>query len=122
MPISSNAWPAGAPEVTSFLPSRLATRVAGAPVASPGTVMPAARVTSMLADAALPANIVAAAVAASAVPMAAAARRLVLLVMVIILPWGVSLIWNPVVQRVSTEDRGDGRGRDAQQARGETSS
>src|SRR6478672_7825943 len=81
MPISSNACPTGAPEVTSLRPSRLATRVAGAAVALPGTVMPASRVTSLFADAALMPSVPNATPAAMAVPMLWATRPLVLLIM-----------------------------------------
>src|SRR5215210_7221081 len=39
MPISSRACPSIAPAVASLRPSRLATRTAGAPAESPGTVL-----------------------------------------------------------------------------------
>src|SRR4029453_9847313 len=64
MPISSRACPWVAPEVTSLRPSRLATRTAGAPVESPGTVIPAGGGTRLGAGAALVASIVDAAAAA----------------------------------------------------------
>ena len=81
MPISSRPCPCGAPAVTSLRPSRLATRVAGAPAALPGTVIPAGGITSLFADAALMASVPNAAAAANAAPMPQAKRRLVMLVM-----------------------------------------
>ena len=81
MPISSRACPAGAPPVTSLRPSRLAIRTAGAPVGSPGTVMPAGGVPS-LADAVLTASVADMATAASTAPTPWNRRRFVLVVMV----------------------------------------
>src|SRR6516162_11068887 len=86
MPISSSACPAGAPAVTSLRPSRLATRVAGAPAAPPGTVIPASGARSVLADAALMPSVPNAAAAARPAPIPPARRRLVLLIMLIVLP------------------------------------
>src|SRR5438034_8812553 len=86
MPISSGACPAGAPAVTSLRPSRLATRVAGAAVASPGTVIPAGGVRSLLADDALMPSVPIAAAAAMPAPIPQARRRFVLLIMLIVLP------------------------------------
>src|SRR6266568_5706932 len=83
MPISSRACPCGAPAVTSLRPSRLATRTAGAPAESAGTVIPGG-VTSLAADAALMASVPNATAAANAAPMPQARRRLVLLVMVVL--------------------------------------
>src|SRR6516162_5836304 len=84
--MSSRACPAGAPPVTSLRPSRLAISTAGAPVASPGTVIRVGGVTSLLADAALAASVADAAAAARTAPMPRARRRFVLLVMMIVLP------------------------------------
>src|SRR6516162_7896792 len=56
--MSSSACPAGAPAVTSLRPSRLATRVAGAAVGSPGTVIPASGAGPLLADRARAAEVV----------------------------------------------------------------
>src|SRR6478672_12666914 len=81
MPISASACPAAAPPVTSLRPSRLATRTTGAPVRSPGTVMPAGGVPS-LADAVLTVSVADTATAARTAPMPRNRRRLVLLVMV----------------------------------------
>src|SRR6266540_4154431 len=86
MPMSSSACPSGSPPVTSFRPSRLATREAGAAVGSPGTVIPASGVTWVLAPAAPTARVAEAAVATRAAPMPRARRRFVLLDMVIVLP------------------------------------
>ena len=84
MPISSSACPCGAPGVTSLRPSRLATRVAGAAVESPGTVIPACAVTSLFADAALMASVPNATPAARAAPMPNARRRFVVLLMMVL--------------------------------------
>src|SRR6266516_801799 len=84
--MSSRACPCVAPALTSLRPSRLATSTAGAPVALPGTVIPAGGVTSLLADAALIPNVAEAAAAARTAPMPRARRRFVLLIMVIFLP------------------------------------
>src|ERR671935_1495074 len=100
MPNSSRACPTGAPAVTSLRPSRLATRMA--PLAeSAGTVMPAGGVTSLLADAALIAN-VADATAATTAPTPQARRRFPLLFMVVpSLIYGRRLVRgpHPVVRR-----------------------
>src|SRR5215468_11773780 len=84
--MSSRACPAGAPAVTSLRPSRLATRVAGAAVASPGTVIPASGAGPLLADAALTPSVPNAAAAARPAPIPRARRRFVLLIMLIVLP------------------------------------
>src|SRR6185295_5056897 len=81
MPISSRACACGAPGVTSLRPSRLATRVAGAAVESPGTVIPAG---ALLAAAALMASVPNATPAARAAPMPNARRRFVVLVMLVL--------------------------------------
>src|SRR5215468_2712585 len=81
--MSSRACPPGAPPVASLRPSRLAISTAGAPVASPGTVIRVCGVTSLLADAALAASVADAAAAARTAPMRHASRRFVLLVIVI---------------------------------------
>src|SRR5215831_712644 len=86
MPMSSRACPAGAPAVTSLRPSRLATRVAGAAVGSPGTAIPASGAGPLLADAALMPSVPNAAAAARPAPIPAARRRLVLLIMLSVLP------------------------------------
>ena len=65
---------------------RLATSTAGAPVALPGTVIPASDGPSLFADAALIESVADAAAAARAAPMPRARRRFMLLVMVIVLP------------------------------------
>src|SRR6266700_6640787 len=84
--MSSRAFPAGAPAVTSLRPSRLATRVAGAAVGSPGTVIPASGAGPLLADAALTPSVPNAATAARPAPIPRAKRRFVLLIMLIVLP------------------------------------
>src|SRR5215475_13444719 len=84
--MSSSACPAAAPAVTSLRPSRLATRVAGAAVGSPGTAIPASGAGPLLADAALMPSVPNAAAAARPAPIPAARRRLVLLIMLIVLP------------------------------------
>src|SRR5215471_1965409 len=84
--MSSRACPAGAPAVTSLRPSRLATRVAGAAVGSPGTVIPASGAGPLLADAALTPSVPNAATAARPAPIPRARRRFVLLIMLIVLP------------------------------------
>src|SRR6478752_2626457 len=81
MPISSRACACGAPGVTSLRPSRLATRVAGAAVASPGTVIPAG---ALSAAAALMASVPNATPAARAAPRPNAKRRFVVLVIVVL--------------------------------------
>src|SRR5882724_529270 len=84
--MSSRACPCVAPPVTSLRPSRLATRVAGAAVASPGTVIPASGAGPLLADAALMPSVPNAATAARPAPIPRARRRFVLLIMLIVLP------------------------------------
>src|SRR5215471_2262365 len=79
--MSSRACPAVAPAVTSLRPSRLATRVAGAAVASPGTVIPESGAGPLLADAALMPSVPNAATAARPAPIPRARRRFVLLIM-----------------------------------------
>src|SRR5215813_5789058 len=113
--MSSRACPAGAPAVTSLRPSRLATRVAGAAVGSPGTVIPASGAGPLLADAALTPSVPNAATAARPAPIPRARRRFVLLIMLIVLPGicGRCLVHGPVelyaAQRAGASTRNCGK-------------
>src|SRR5215470_5900026 len=86
MPMSSRACPLSLPPTASLRPSRLAIREADDPVEMAGTLIPAAWVESVLADAPWIASVTDAATAASAAATPAARRLFALLVKITVLP------------------------------------
>src|SRR4029453_19060775 len=110
MPISSSACPCAAPPVSSLRPSRLATNMVDALVASAGTVIPVGGVTSLFADAALVPSVATAAAATKAAPTPRARPRFVVLVMVMV-PSGSAADTGARPHRGYGEEQGSAHGK-----------